>query len=297
MLAEVCVVIPCHNGWKYTRECLASVLKSDYTRVKVILVDDGSTDATAEQAAEEFPSVQVIRGDGNLWWTGSMNVGIREGLNNGADYILVLNNDVVISENTIGVLVRCAETHPHAIIGSLIFDRSRPDLIWGAGGDLKWPWPGEVQLGIGQQDKGQFNGLREVKWTQGMGTLIRKEILLKLNLYDARKMPQYSSDGDFCLRARKTGHPTLVNSESRIFNNSENTGGIAFANDFFDGAEKKARVKMKWSDVKEIFISLRSPDHLSSRLVYMSRHCPWYLLPAALFIRYSRLALYILKRI
>ncbi len=283
---KVSVVIPCHNGWPYTKLCLSSVLKSDYPNFHIIVVDDGSTDSTSEYIAKEFQNVEVLKGDGNLWWSGSMNLGIREAIKKQTEYVLVLNNDVVIAPDALSALMNCAKENPHAVIGSMVYELNHSNLIWSAGGTMKWPWPGEIQLGIGEIDNGQYNEIRNVKWAPGMGTLIHREILLQLNLYDDLNMPQYIADVDFCLRSEQASYPVLITPKSKIFNNSDNTGGI-----------KKEKRKIKWIEFKEIFTSLRSPDYLRARLIFMFRHCPWYLLIPALLIRYTRLIIFTMRRL
>jgi len=282
----VSVVIPAHNGWDYTRKCLEALTKATYQSLKIILVDDGSTDGTAENTAQLFPGVVLLSGDGNLWWTGSMNLGIEAALTRGADYVLVLNNDVLVLPNTINMLVKCAQEHKDAIVGSLIYRADEPDVIWCAGGELRWPWPGEIMLGNGEKDNGQYNGVRQVEWMPGMGTLIPREILTKLNLYDAKHMPHYIADADFTLRAGKLGYRVMVTSDSKIYNNVESTGGIPIG-----------QQRIKWRQFTSIFTSLRSPEYFPARMRFILRHCPKGWLIPALFVRYFRLLAYGLRRI
>ena len=282
---KVSVVIPTHNDWEYTRECLQALTQVSYPNLELLLVDDGSTDGTAEHVAQSFPHVRVLPGDGNLWWTGSMNLGLQDALARGADYVMALNNDVLVAPEAVSALVECAQKNKNAIVGSLIYKADEPDMIWCAGGALRWPWPGEIMLGNGERDVGQYEGIRRVKWTPGMGTLMARDILLELNLYDARHMPQYIADADFTLRAGRAGHPVLVTSESKLYNHVENTGGIT--------TDKQ---HITWLEFISIFTSLRSADYLPARLVFIFRHCPKRWLLPALFIRYSRLLGYGLKR-
>jgi N-acetylglucosaminyl-diphospho-decaprenol L-rhamnosyltransferase len=283
VIPKVSAIIPCFNDWEHTRLSLSALKKSNYKDLSIIVVDDGSSDSTSANIAREFIDVQVIRGDGNLWWSGSMNFGIQKAMKNNTDYIFVLNNDVLVSPDTISELVLCAQNNSGAIIGSLVYDAKEPQVIWSAGGDLKWPWPGEVQKGVGEFDRGQYDGTRQVEWTPGMGTLIHRDILLKLRNYDAYNMPQYIADVDFCLRAGKLGYKTLITSKSKIYNHLDNTGGI------------KKSGRMTWGQFKSIFNSLRSPEYFKARSTFISRHCPWYLLVPAYAIRYARLLIYAIR--
>jgi GT2 family glycosyltransferase len=286
ILPHVTIIIPCFNGWKYTRECLISVFNSNYNNFGVIVVNDGSTDETSLSIKTLFPQVIELNGDGNLWWTKCINIGLREALKNNSDYVLVLNNDVIIKPNTIHNLVKTALLYPNSIVGSLIYNLQHPNIIWSAGGMLKWPWPGEFQLGLGELDNNQYRGIRNVDWNPGMGTLINTSILRDLNFYDSKNMPQYLSDVDLCLRAKKRGYSILINSECILYNNVENTGGIT-----------KTTTTFTFRNIKELFLSLNSPDFLKARITFIYRHCKRRFLIPAIFIRYTRLLIYILKRL
>ena len=69
----VYIVIPCFNRKKLTRGCLQALENQTYKDFKVIVVDDGSTDGTANMITREFPETILLFGDGNLFWTGATN--------------------------------------------------------------------------------------------------------------------------------------------------------------------------------------------------------------------------------
>ncbi len=277
------VIMPCHNYYEYTKISLNAVLSSSYLNFSVIVVDDGSTDGTREKIQSEFPMIEVISGDGNLWWSGSMNIGIMKALDQGAEYIYVLNNDVIIDPNSISELVKCSLKKPSAIIGSIIYDINNPNQLWSVGGMLKWPWPGEMQLGMGENDNSQYNGIIKRQWSPGMGTLIPQEVFSRVGLYDVKNMPQYLADVDFCLRASYVGYPLYITSESKLYNNIENTGGII------------KRGRLSWQQILSIFTSRKSSDFFSARITFIWRHCPFYWFLPTLIIRYIRLMIYILR--
>jgi len=62
------ILIPVHNRKEFTRQCLLSLRKQTYKKIKIVVIDDGSLDGTGGMLAREFPAVHVIKGDGNLWW-------------------------------------------------------------------------------------------------------------------------------------------------------------------------------------------------------------------------------------
>lgn len=280
----VVAVTTAHNGWARTRECLYFLAASDYGRLATILVDDGSTDGTLEGAAQEFPEVTVIPGDGSLWWAAAMNLGIDRGFDSGADYVFVINSDVLADCSAVTKLVERASSSPRTLVGSLILERDNRERIWCAGGGMRWPLPGEYMLRSGEPAHSAIE-CADVEWLPGMGTLIPRTLFEEIGGYDAVHMPQYLADTDFALRAREFGWRVVVEPLSRVFNDSRNTGGLG-------SSSQPLTVKA----FLEILTSHRSPEYLPARFHFIKRHCPTRHLVGALFLRYFKLAAFGLRR-
>jgi len=281
---RVAIVVPTYNSVSDCLSCLESLMKLTYPSFEVIVVDDGSTDGTAEAVSRLYPKVRILRGDGNLWWTACMNLGSRDAVRRGADYVLAMNDDVRVAPDSLEELVRCAEENKPCIVGSLIYYLDDPERIWCAGAAFRWPFPGGVPIGERQLDRGQFEGVREVEHTPGMGTLYPRDILLELDYFDP-KLRHYLCDSDFTLRARMRGYRVLVTSRSRIFNRVEKTGF-------------RLRVEgITWPEIKALFTSLRSVHHLGTMPRFIWRYSPRGLFPLCLGWHYFWLTGAICKRL
>src|SRR5688500_14585228 len=107
---HVAVVVPVHNRLSYTKRLLSELRCSEYEEALVVVVDDGSTDGTGEYLRRHEPDAVVLRGPGDLWWSGAANVGCRFSVTRGARVLILFNNDNLrISRNCISELVRCVE--------------------------------------------------------------------------------------------------------------------------------------------------------------------------------------------
>lgn len=101
---SIVVLLTCYNRVKETIKCLDVVFRqtaSDGLNITVILVDDGSTDATSEVVKEKYPQVQVLMGDGNLFWNRGMHLAFGEALEKGFDYYFWLNDDTLLYDGAI----------------------------------------------------------------------------------------------------------------------------------------------------------------------------------------------------
>ena len=117
------VIIPIYNRLKYTIACLKSIESQDNVEdLEIIVVDDGSSDGTENFIKKNFPKIKIISGTGNLFWCGSVHLGIINVLKNckGGDWILLVNNDTELSKDAIANLVKLSEKKGRkALAGSL----------------------------------------------------------------------------------------------------------------------------------------------------------------------------------
>lgn len=96
---KVAILLTCFNRREKTVACLHAALDgrpASQAELSVILVDDGSSDGTANEVAEAFPSVKILQGDGNLYWAGGMRLAMAEADRQGADLVLWLNDDTIL---------------------------------------------------------------------------------------------------------------------------------------------------------------------------------------------------------
>lgn len=136
-LPRVAVIILNWNNYTDTSNCLQSLKQVSYGNMQVIVVDNGSTDGSGTQLAEDFGWCHFVFNDENLGFAGGCNTGIERALENEADYVLLLNNDITVSPNFLQPLVNTAENHERvAAVGGVIYEEDT-GKIWDAGGKMR----------------------------------------------------------------------------------------------------------------------------------------------------------------
>ena len=109
---SVAVVFVSLNGRDYRARLPALSAGDETPEVRTILVDNGSTDGTADAVEAAFPEVQVLRQVTNTGFAEGDDMGVRAALEAGADWVLILNNDTTIAPDTIARMIEVATASP-----------------------------------------------------------------------------------------------------------------------------------------------------------------------------------------
>lgn len=202
----VTIVVLNWNGLADTLKCLESLAGLNYAAYGVVVVDNGSTDGSPAVIRQRFPEVVVIENGENLGYTGGNNVGLRYALAQGADYVLLLNNDTVVASDFLHLLVEAAGAGEDVgMAGPTIYYYDLPDVIWSAGGAIDWRQGRTWMVGLDERDSGQF-GLapRGVDFVTGCALLVKRAVLEQVGLLDERFFVYYE-EAEWCVRARRVG--------------------------------------------------------------------------------------------
>jgi GT2 family glycosyltransferase len=211
------VIVLSWNGKKDTLECLASLQQLTYPNARIIVVDNSSSDGTGDAIRSAFPNIELIVNNSNLRFAGGNNVGIRQSLEGGAEYVLMLNNDTVVDPEFLGRLVEAAESgRKIGMVGPKIYYFDDPKRIWFAGGLIKW-WRGRVtHIGIREVDNGEYDVTTEVDYITGCCMLIKREVIETIGMLDERYYI-YGEDVDLCVRALRSGYKSVYVPSSRVW--------------------------------------------------------------------------------
>lgn len=191
-----------------TLDCLQSLSNLEYTNIQLLLVDNASTDGTADAVYKCFPHVKIITNKKNLGFGAGFNVGIRYALEQGAEHILIINNDARLAPDALRQML--ALNQPDVgIIAPKIYYASNPQHIWSLGG-MRHPLTYEMTNdGRGQIDRGQWQQILERDYFVGCILLFSAKMLKEIGLFDEAFFLYYE-DSDLSLRARQAGYRLLL---------------------------------------------------------------------------------------
>jgi GT2 family glycosyltransferase len=215
---KVSVITVNWNNFNDSAECLESLRKTTYPNFEVIVVDNGSGGDDVSLLKQRFgDSIRLIVNDKNSGFAGGCNIGIKDALARGADYVVLLNNDTVVAPDFLEGLVRVAQSDERVgIAGGKVFCYELPELIWFAGGIINYRTGRTPIRGSGEADKGQFDEIVRVDWISGCFMFISRDVLQAVGMLDERFFFGWE-DVDLCVRAARKGFKVIFVPESRIW--------------------------------------------------------------------------------
>jgi len=223
----VYVVTLTWNQREDTLSCLESLKRMTYPHRRFLLVDNGSVDGTIEAVQERFSDVEIIANSRNLGFPGGFNVGLRRALDEGAEYVFMVNNDIFVAPDILDQLMACAGPPDVGMLAPKIYYADEPDRIWSVGA-RRHPWTLEMtDKGKMQLDQGQWDEVIERDYLVGCALLLKRSLLEDVGLFDEGYHPIYYEDLDLSLRARQAGYRLLMVPSARMWHKVSASGGGA----------------------------------------------------------------------
>lgn len=256
---KVFVLVPIHNRREMTMKFMDSFANQSYRDYQMVIVDDGSTDGSSQAILEKYPNTIIIYGNGNLWWTGAMRKGIEYILSEAKkdDYILAINDDVVVKENYIEELVLISKMNNNAIVGSMYRDFENNEIIYDSG--VKIDWKRYVYLQISPKEQ---SDIEEVDTLATRGTIIPIQIFKNIGSFE-KKLRHYAADYEYFLRAKKLGYKLYISKKSIVYGTEKKA------------IEKNERIQSFFTIWKRNF-SLKSSTNLYNHLFLIWNYCPYF---------------------
>ena len=218
---EISILIPVFNEFQFTQACLASLQEHQGSeRFEVIVVDDGSTDATAE-VVPRVPGIIYVRNETNSGFIASCNRGAEKAR---GKYLVFLNNDTLVRAGWLSALLDTfADESEAGIVGcKLLYPDGR---LQEAGGII---WQDASGWNYGKFDdprKPEYNYLREVDYCSAAALMTPKALFWSVEGFDSRYAPAYYEDTDLAFKVRRAGYKVLYQPLSEVIHYEGATGG------------------------------------------------------------------------
>ena len=200
-MTRVSVVIPTWNGRDLLEAALASLREQRFRDFEVVVVDNGSTDGTAEHVRASHPEAEVLALPQNQGFAGAVNAGIGRAQ---GEYVALLNNDMELDRGWLAELVAALDADPRAgSAASKLRMLREPGILDGAGDVVTW-YGATWRRGHGEPDRGQYDEPGVVASPCAGAALYRRRALEEVGSFDERFFA-YLEDADWGLRAQRAG--------------------------------------------------------------------------------------------
>ncbi|ATG90445.1 glycosyltransferase family 2 protein [Methylomonas koyamae] len=213
----IAIILLNWNGKTDTSECIASIRNLNYKNYEIIVVDNNSSDDSVRSLFNEYPGLTILQTGKNLGYSGGNNFGINWAIKNNADYILLLNNDTIISNDLLNSFINASSLLPSkSILGAKIYFYDNPDTIWFAGGRWLTQLNNFEHIGYGQKDDGHFSEIVEVDYITGCALFSSTAAFREIGLLDDNFFLTYE-ETDWCYRAKLAGYRCYVIPEAKLW--------------------------------------------------------------------------------
>ncbi|MBN1629143.1 MAG: glycosyltransferase [Thermoleophilia bacterium] len=240
------VVIPNWNGSDLLSTHLPSVVRamSGNPSNEIIVVDNGSTDGSADLLREQFPTVRLLALDENLGFGGGSNAGFRAATN---DIVVLLNNDMRVEEGFLAPLLEGFSDESVFSVSCQIFFSDPRKVREETGLTQAWWESGSIRVRHRLDDK--VDRLFPCFYGGGGSTAYDRHKFLELGGFDPLLAPFYMEDTDLGYMAWKRGWKALYQPRSRVYHEHRGTIGRRFTDRQIQAVLKKNFLLFTWKNI------------------------------------------------
>lgn len=238
-MKKIFITLLTFNDNPATWNCLKSLesQKKNNFSLFVVVVDNASVEKFYPKDNYKNFELIVLRNEKNLGFSGGQNTGIKFALENGADFITILNNDTIADPNLIEELLGAIKDNVGIAVPKIYFAKGheyhkekykKDDLgkvIWYAGAVMDWDNIIGTHRGVDEVDHDQYQIQEETEVATGCCMMVRKEVFENVGLFDERFFLYYE-DGDLSMRVKSAGYKIIYTPRAFLWHlNAKATGG------------------------------------------------------------------------
>lgn len=245
MNPKITAIIVTYNGMHWYDRCLGSLRESEIP-VDTIVIDNASSDDSVAYIKEHFPEVHLIESKENLGFAKANNIGMRKALDDGADYVFLLNQDAWVERNTLTELIKSFRDNDSVGIAAPIHmngSYSGLDLNFALYMGTKFTSDAFMQT---------VNPYYTVPFINAAAWLICKDCLETVGGFDTSLFRHYGEDDNYCQRLEYHKLQIVVNTRCTICHDREdrkNEGGKNLANQvpFYEERIYLGNINFEWN--------------------------------------------------
>jgi len=211
------VVILTWNNYDDTCECIESLLKIRFPDFSILCVDNASTDDSIQKIKHQFPQIIVLELEGNMGISGGYNAGLKYAVEHNVDYIVLSNNDIVFTNNSLAPLIRTAQENKKVgIVVPKTFNYYAHNKLAGIGGRWRKFPPSVKIIGFNKPDSPRFKKITTIEYAISSCYLVTRKLIESIGYYDTNFF-FYNDDWDFSIRTRKADFQIILQPNSQIY--------------------------------------------------------------------------------
>ncbi|MGX7419010.1 glycosyltransferase family 2 protein [Carnobacterium gallinarum] len=215
-LSSVYFIILNYNNAPDTLECVDSIEKLEYGNYKVVLVDNQSKDNSAEILQKELPQHKFIQTGANLGYAAGNNIGMKYAIEDGADYICILNNDVIVNSDFLTILVDYLSTHPKVgLVGPRICEYEDQSILESAGSNVDFKKGRVTRLYHGEPEQNVYGKVIPCDYVGGACMLLKADLIQEVG-YIPENYFLFYEENEWCVTIKKAGYQIVCVADARV---------------------------------------------------------------------------------
>lgn len=251
---NISIIIPTYNGKGLLEKHLEAVIgalkfwedhEKGQGKGEIIVIDDASTDGTAEWLKRDFQKVRIVRNLQNLRFAQSCNRGMQTAT---GDVVILLNNDVKPHpEFLVPLLKHFSDTNVFAV-GCREINRSGEKELIGGRGVMAF------RRGLVAHWRPKDQESHDASWVSAGSAAYRREAWLKLGGFDRLFRPAYEEDRDLCWQALKAGYKLVFEPKAPVWHDHETTNRSVFGSWMIELYSMKNQLLFVWKNLSCLYL-------------------------------------------